>query len=106
MDIGLLAGDGEEALRGWRDYLWLGSHNQPLGSPFSDAFIAAAFRKGATFKAPVGAALDLGDILTRTGFVDELIWVRRDHQLAGSADPRAARQTAYLTMRDRLKPQC
>ena len=103
MDIGLLAGDGAEALNGWRDYLWLGARSAPLGSPFSDDFVTASFRAGTAPNASDSAALDLGEILTRTGFADELIWLRHDRQLEASHDPRTLRQTAYLTMRGRLE---
>lgn len=102
LDIGLLAGDGREALAGWRDYLWLGTGNKPQGFAESDAAITAAFVNGARVGAPARASVGLAALLVRAGFADEAERLAAQHRLARSRDPHWPKIAAYLAMRTKL----
>jgi hypothetical protein len=103
LDIGLLAGDGSEALAGWRDYLWLGTASKPQGFAASEAAITAAFVDGARADAPARASAGLAELLIRAGFAEEAKQLAAQHSLARSNDPRWPRLAAYLAMRTRLQ---
>jgi hypothetical protein len=103
MDIGLLSGDGEEALRGWRSYLWLADGNQPQGFPIADHAIAAIFRRGARVGAAKHEVESLAELLVRAGLAEEVEQLVRDHHVEASDDLGWRKINAYLKMRQTLR---
>lgn len=101
---GLLSGDGESALAGWRGYFWLGEKSAPQAFGGSDAGIAAAFRAGARSNAEPEEAVALAELLIRAGFGEEARRFASDHRLAGNAlmATRWAPLGLYLETRDKL----
>jgi hypothetical protein len=103
LDVGLLAGDGREALAGWRDYLWLGDANKPRGFGGSEAAVTDAFVDGARNGSSTRDAVSLVALLVRAGFAEEAERFVADRHLAGNHDPRWRAIDAYLAMRTRLR---
>ncbi|HEY0148729.1 MAG TPA: hypothetical protein VGB70_06965 [Allosphingosinicella sp.] len=105
MRIGLLAGDSEEALAGWRDYFLLGSRSAPQAFGGSDAQVIATFRAGTPRIAAKADAMRLATLLARAGFADEVRLIASDKGLS-TATGALAREwdliRRYLTLRDGL----
>lgn len=105
MRIGLLEGNVDEALAGWRDFLWLGEGSAPQAFGMSDADVVTAFRSGGGLNATKEGALKLAFLLVRAGFADEARQLASDRALASSRGALAAKWDLiqrYLTMRDGL----
>lgn len=103
--IGLLAGDAEAALGGWRDYFWLGDAGAPQAFGDVGPQVIAAFRAGARPGARRADALALASWLVRAGFADEARQLASDHALARSRGSLAAQWRKidrYLRMREAL----
>lgn len=99
--IGLAAGNGAEALAGWRDYFWLEEgRSVPPAFGIDDARAEAAFHA----RTPADR-LTLARLLLRAGFAPELRQFIADRQLGKTAagTPEWASITTYLSFRETLE---
>lgn len=103
--LGLLAGDADTALAGWRGYLWLGDKNAPQAFEEPDATVLALFRNGVRRDASPDNAMALAELLVRAGFAEEARTFAGDHRLAAVKGPLAERWrklSLYFSMREQL----
>jgi len=106
--IGLAAGDGAEALAGWRAFFWMDAPQAaPQGLGLADAAVEAAFLKGARGNAAPQDAMALAELLMRAGFADELSQLATDRDLPNrsAVAQRWARIEDYLSLFDRLEAE-
>lgn len=103
--IGLAAGNGTEALAGWKDYFWLADTSAPQAFGKSDAEVRATFERGARHDAAPADAMALAALLMRAGFAEELRLFAADRRLAavGSLTARWKPVEAYLNLEAALK---
>jgi len=98
--IGLLAGDPDEALTGWRAFFWLDDTNQPQGHEFTSDEIDERIRRGIIPGAATGDRAALCDMLIRAGFAAEARLVAGP--LTSAVGLEWKRTRAYFAMHDRL----
>lgn len=102
MEIGLLTGDAEAALQGWRSYFWLVETDSPQALSNYDA--AGLFRAGAPASASPEARVALAELLMKAGFEPQLRrFVAATGLSASAGDAPAWRLVStYLEQRERL----
>ena len=102
MELGLLTGDAEAALQGWRSYFWLVDRDAPQALASYD--VAALFRAGVSAQASPTARVALAELLMRAGFAPALrrFVAATGFATAAGAEPAWRRVSAYLEQRGRL----
>jgi len=103
LELGLLSGDADEAIMGWRDYFWLSRTDAPPQLAALDA--SGRFRRGLAASATDQDRLALLDLLIRAGFAQP---ARRFAAATGvaaraGADPTWRRVAAYFEQRRHLE---
>jgi hypothetical protein len=103
LDLGLLSGDAEAALQGWRGFFWLTDGDAPQALAGRD--VAGAFRHGLRAGASAADRLALADLLVTLGFATEARHFLAASGLPGDAagDPLWRKLSTYLEQRRRLE---
>ena len=99
--LGILAGDADQALAGWRDYFWL-EDGKVAPPAIAAADIEATFRQGLAERPDAAAALRFAGLLMRAGFYDDFRGYAERRGLAKSGHADWEPLAAYFDLRETL----
>lgn len=101
LSLGILAGDADEALAGWRDYFWL-EDGKSAPPAIAAADVDATFRRGLAERPDTATALRFATLLVRAGFYDDFRGYAERHGLAKSGHAEWKPLATYIGLRETL----
>lgn len=99
--LGILAGDADAALAGWRDYFWL-EDGKAAPPAIEAAEVEATFRHGLAGRPDAAAALRFATLLVRAGFYDDFRGYADRHGLAKAGHADWKPFATYIELRETL----